>query len=91
MVATPADDSTGRNHPDGLQLHESPEFIAWLTASCERNNVPVTVTDPAVIARIATLLGAGRPARSTPRTRRRGYPRPISTPKTPEAPEAITA
>lgn len=91
MVATPADDSMGRNDPDGLQLHERPEFIAWLTASCERNNVPVTVTDPTVIARIATLLGAGRPARSTPRTRRRGYPRPISTPKTPEAPEAMTA
>lgn len=91
MVATPADDSMGRNHPDGLQLHERPEFIAWLTASCERNNVPVTVTDPTIIARIATLLGAGCPARSTPRTRRSGRTRPISTPKTPEAPEAMTA
>jgi hypothetical protein len=33
------------------------EFTAWLAASCERQCVPLTVTDPIVIARVATLLG----------------------------------
>jgi len=33
------------------------EFTAWLAASCERHGVPLTVSDPMVIARVATLLG----------------------------------
>ncbi|SKD28435.1 Uncharacterised protein [Mycobacteroides abscessus subsp. massiliense] len=33
------------------------EFTAWLTDSCERQGVPVTITDPAVITQVATLLG----------------------------------
>ena len=33
------------------------ELTAWLTASCERQGVPVTVSDPSVIAQVAALLG----------------------------------
>ena len=32
------------------------EFMAWLTASCERQGVPVAVTDATTLAAIATLL-----------------------------------
>ena len=32
------------------------EFIAWLTASCQRQALPVTITDPTVLAAVAALL-----------------------------------
>jgi hypothetical protein len=32
------------------------EFIAWLIASCQRQDVPVSITDPTALATIATLL-----------------------------------
>ena len=48
---------------DQVPLHERPEFTAWLTASCQRQGLPVTITDPIVIERIATLLGANPKAR----------------------------
>lgn len=32
------------------------EFTAWLIASCQRQDLPVTVTDPTVLAAVATLL-----------------------------------
>ncbi|MGB3229768.1 MAG: hypothetical protein WBB57_02400 [Mycobacterium sp.] len=32
------------------------EFTAWLVQSCERQQVAVTITNPAVLADIATLL-----------------------------------
>lgn len=32
------------------------EFIAWLVDSCERQHVAVTITNPGVLADIATLL-----------------------------------
>ena len=32
------------------------EFTAWLTASCERQALPVTISDPTTLAAIATLL-----------------------------------
>lgn len=37
-------------------LHERPEFTAWLTASCQRQQVPVTITNPTVLANVAALL-----------------------------------
>lgn len=37
-------------------LHERPEFTAWLTASCQRQQVPVTITNPTVLATVAALL-----------------------------------
>lgn len=39
------------------------EFLAWLTASCQSQNVPLTVNDPAVIAHVVALLGAPNPER----------------------------
>lgn len=38
--------------------YDRAEFTAWLTASCERQGVPVRVTDPAVMTQVAALLGA---------------------------------
>jgi len=32
------------------------DFTAWLTASCERQSLPVTITDPSTLAAVATLL-----------------------------------
>lgn len=60
MTATTAEQAidTGargaaKNHTD-QQSRE--EFIAWLTASCERQGLPVAVTDATTLAAIATLL-----------------------------------
>ena len=33
------------------------ELAAWVTASCSAQGVPVKVTDPATVARVALLLG----------------------------------
>ncbi|WP_457062220.1 hypothetical protein [Mycobacteroides abscessus] len=38
--------------------YDRTEFTAWLQASCERQGVPLTITDPATITQVATLLGA---------------------------------
>jgi len=46
------------------------EFTAWLGASCERNGVPPTVTDPIAIAQVAALLGQHPQRRPLPRGRR---------------------
>ncbi len=69
MTATRTNHAATTN--DGLVVHditlgqsrrhtESPvgrdEFTAWLTASCRRQGVPVTITDPTLLAAIATLL-----------------------------------
>jgi len=32
------------------------EFTAWLTASCQRQALPVTITDHATLATVAALL-----------------------------------
>ncbi|MEN4475491.1 hypothetical protein [Mycolicibacterium cosmeticum] len=32
------------------------EFAAWLIESCERQQLPVTIANPTVLADIATLL-----------------------------------
>ncbi|BDX32800.1 hypothetical protein TUM20985_33470 [Mycobacterium antarcticum] len=39
------------------------EFLAWLTASCQSQHVPLTINDPAVIAHVVALLGAPSPER----------------------------
>lgn len=36
------------------------EVVAWLEASCKAQGVPVKVTDPIVLARVAVLFNAGR-------------------------------
>ncbi|MDP7731941.1 hypothetical protein ABFW14_11800 [Mycolicibacterium fortuitum] len=38
------------------QSYSREEFTAWLTRSCERQQLAVTITNPAVLADIATLL-----------------------------------
>lgn len=94
MTSTPGDatgDAASSSDSGVLPLHERPEFIAWLTASCERHEVPVTVTDPTVIARIATLLGADRPPTSSGQTRHTGATRSMSRRRAPGVPGAITA
>ena len=71
-MSTSPPPAAGNHDAGAVPLHERPEFIAWLTASCQRQGLPVTITDPTVIARIATLLGAhqrARPASPTRRTR----------------------
>ncbi|KAA1430551.1 hypothetical protein F0402_13300 [Mycolicibacter arupensis] len=85
---------TGNISGQTVPLHERPEFIAWLTASCHTQDVPVTVTDPTVIGRVATLLGADRPARAAKpeaQTRHTGATRPISKLRAPGVPGAMTA
>ncbi|GLV09204.1 MULTISPECIES: hypothetical protein [Mycobacterium] len=90
-MATSPPPAAGNSDAGAVPLHERPEFIAWLTASCERQGLSVTVTDPAVIARIATLIGADHPARPAGQTRHTGATRPISRRRTPGVPGAITA
>lgn len=91
MATTPADGTAGNHDADPVPPYERPEFIAWLTASCERQNVPVNITDPTVIARIATLLGTDRQARSSVHTRHTGRTRPMSRLRDPGMPGAMTA
>jgi len=52
------------------------ELAAFVTRSCERQGVPVFVTDAAVLARVTALLGAGPPA--PPKAG--GRPAPSKTP-----------
>ncbi len=91
MAAAPADDSASPKGPGVAPWHERPEFIAWLTASCQRHDVPVTVTDPAVIARIATLLGVTHRPQTAGYTRHTGRTRSMSRRREPGVPGAITA
>lgn len=91
MATTPADGTAANPGAGAVPPYERPEFIAWLTASCERQNVPVTVSDPTVIARIATLLGTDRQARSSVQTRHTGATRPMSRLRDPGVPGAMTA
>ncbi|BBX64827.1 MULTISPECIES: hypothetical protein [Mycobacteriaceae] len=56
MATTPAGGAANNHDAGAVPLHERPEFIAWLTASCERQALSVTVTDPTTLAAIATLL-----------------------------------
>jgi hypothetical protein len=90
-MATTPPPAAGNHDAGAVPLHERPEFIAWLTGSCERQNLAVTVTDPAVIARIATLLGANPKGRPPVQTRHTGATRPISRLREPGVPGAMTA
>ncbi len=51
-------------------------FAAWVTASCERQGVPVKVTDVRVVAEVAALLSGGtaRPPAKRGRVARRSEP-----------------
>lgn len=53
-----------QNRPEPVMAdYDRAEFTTWLTASCERQGVPVTISDPAVINQVVTLMGA-RPQRA---------------------------
>ncbi|QZA10331.1 hypothetical protein K3U94_14260 [Mycolicibacter heraklionensis] len=82
---------TGNKSNRVVPLHERAEFVAWLMASCQEQQVPVTVTDPAVIARIAVLLGPASPPRAAGHTRQTGRTRSMSKLRAPGVPGAITA
>lgn len=61
MTRIHATDTAAATDPSpSARGHEQPysreEFTAWLTASCQNQNVPVTITDPAVLAQVATVL-----------------------------------
>ena len=42
----------------GLSHLSAEELAAWVEASCASQGVPVKVTDPMVVRRVGTLLGA---------------------------------
>ncbi|KEF99087.1 hypothetical protein K883_02094 [Mycobacterium sp. TKK-01-0059] len=90
MAKTPRQ-TVGDQDGGAVPLHERPEFTAWLTASCQRQGLPVTITDPIVIDRIATLLGANSKARPAVHTRHTGRTRPMSRLREPGVPGAMTA
>jgi len=58
----------------------TPQAVSeWLRASCERQNIPVTIRDPSVIAQVATLLG--KPStRASGKQPARGGSRPRTLP-----------
>jgi hypothetical protein len=57
VVDTAPTDCTAASPPVDERPYSRDEFVAWLTASCQRQHVPVTISDPATIAHVATLLG----------------------------------
>lgn len=38
-------------------------LAAWVQASCQRQGVPVFVSDPGVLTRVKALVGVGMPVR----------------------------
>ena len=91
MATTPADGTAANPDAGAVPPYERPEFIAWLTASCHAQHVSLTVTDPAVIERVAMLLGVTRPQRAAGHTRQTGRTRSMSKLREPGVPGAITA
>jgi hypothetical protein len=59
-VVTHSTDRTSATTPRAVPRARGvdPAVVAWVVASCERQGVPVKVTDAAVLARIGVLLGA---------------------------------
>lgn len=55
----------------------TPDFVAWVTASCLRHGVPIKVTDAMVVADVAALLTDGRARKEA---KRRRPPGPSETP-----------
>ena len=54
LAAQRKSDQRSRDHTGYPATRE--EFTAWLTASCQRQALPVTISDPATLAAVATLL-----------------------------------
>ncbi len=51
-----AETSAADESPIGERCYSQEEFNVWLTESCRRQHLPVIITNPAVLANIATLL-----------------------------------
>lgn len=56
------------------------ELAAWVTASCERQNVPVKITDDDAVAKVAALLSDGRARPGRQAKRARAAPAALSEP-----------
>ncbi|ETB38971.1 hypothetical protein FVO80_23310 [Mycobacterium avium subsp. hominissuis] len=50
---------TASESTTGESPYSRQEFTAWLTKSCQRQHLPVTITDPTVLANVACLLREG--------------------------------
>ena len=50
------DITRGQSHDSGKCPAAGDQFTAWLTASCQRQALPVTITDPTTLATVAALL-----------------------------------
>jgi len=46
---------------EGLSHLSADEVAAWVAASCAAQGLPVKVTDPGVVRRVAVLLGGVTP------------------------------
>ena len=49
----------------GVNLPDEKTCIEWVIRSCERQGVPVKITDPATIRKVVILLGQSRQTAST--------------------------
>lgn len=59
----------------------TPEALAaWVAASCERQGLPVKVTDTRVVGQVASLLSEGRARPGRQAQRRQAAPPPDSQP-----------
>lgn len=45
------------DHADHAPATPADEFTRWLTASCQRQGIAVTVSDPMTITNVTALLG----------------------------------
>ncbi|MBF6422963.1 hypothetical protein IU436_30720 [Nocardia farcinica] len=52
MTAPATDDRASAQVP----RRDEEEFRVWLTESCARQGVPLTITDPTIINQVAVLL-----------------------------------
>lgn len=50
------DDRSVAGNQVTVRLLTDPQFQRWLRNSCAQQNVPVTITDPGAITKIATLF-----------------------------------
>jgi len=61
---------TGQPMTPSASTPHGAAFTAWLTASCQRQGVPVTIRDPGIITQVAILLGQPATAGASRETRR---------------------
>lgn len=77
---------TGQPTTPSAPTPDGAAFTAWLTASCERQGVPVTIRDPGIITQVAALLGrpdVGGTIRRYGRVSKTASAREVQTPTSP--------